>query len=259
MIGTDTIISRMLGEYRDNPWFTDSFWPESEQRIRLALEDIQRHAPPPARVLDIGCFNGFFCELLAELGYRATGTDAWKSEERDRRFAARGIGFFSANLNDRVPFADVPDGSFDVVFMGEVIEHVLNHPLGVLQEARRLLVPGGLLLVTTPNPSTVMNAWRLLRDRHSLWGTEEFATLPKFQDGQAISEAHIHYREYSEHELRRLIQRAGFRVEHTRFMPFGVSRHQPFVKRALKRLPISRWLFETRPFGSTQYVVARRD
>jgi 2-polyprenyl-3-methyl-5-hydroxy-6-metoxy-1,4-benzoquinol methylase len=48
-------------------------------------------------------------------------------------------------------------GPFDVVVAGELIEHVLN-PGGLLHNARELLAPGGVLLITTPNPDSMVGA-----------------------------------------------------------------------------------------------------
>ena len=50
----------------------------------------------------------------------------------------------------------------DVVVLGEVFEHILNHPAGLLQAVFRILRPGGTVILTTPNPSTLINAVRLL-------------------------------------------------------------------------------------------------
>jgi SAM-dependent methyltransferase len=94
------------------------------------------------------------------------------------------------------PWPDLANGSFDAVLFGEVFEHLLNHPLGVLGEIHRVLRPGGTLLLTSPNPSTLGNALRVLLDRHSMWGTDDFACSPKIQQGQIIYNGDIHYREY---------------------------------------------------------------
>jgi len=50
--------------------------------------------------------------------------------------------------NDRFPYAD---GEFDVVILAEIIEHLLNDPCKVLREIKRVLKPGGTLIITTPN------------------------------------------------------------------------------------------------------------
>ena len=257
MSGVDAAVDRMLSSRSENAWFVDVFWPEIRARTLIALADIQERVPPGAAVLDIGCFDGFFCELLTYLGFEATGSDAWSDDRRDRRFKELGIHFLDANFNEAEPFSGLEDRAFQAAYMGEVIEHVLHHPLGLLQDVWRVLAPSGWLALTTPNPSTAMNAWRVLADRHSLWGTEDFMRLPKYEDGRAITVAHVHYREYTQGELHGLLEMAGFKVERSRFVPVGATREQSVTKRALKGSPLTRALFSTRLFGRTQYVLAR--
>jgi SAM-dependent methyltransferase len=227
----DIAVNRMLSSRSGNPWFIDVFWPEIRARTLNALADIQERVAPGAAVLDIGCFDGFSCELLTYLGFEATGSDAWSEDQRDRRFSELGIRFLDANFNEAEPLLGVEDSAFEAVYMGEVIEHVLHHPLGLLRDVWRVLAPGGWLALTTPNPSTAMNAWRVLADRHSLWGTE---------DSRAITVAHVHYREYTRGELHGLLEMAGFRVERSRFFPVGATREQSVTKRALKGSPSHR-------------------
>lgn len=242
-----------VNEFAGNEWFTRSYWPENRDRAIAMLTDIQKRLPPGSRVFDVGCGNGYISMLLADNGYRVTATDAWLIPERGRMFTSRNIEFFESNLNIIRPFANVPNGTFDAVVLGEVIEHILNHPLGLLQELKRVLRPHGILILTTPNPSTVANAFRVLLDRHSLWGTEAFASQPKF-DQKIIDAGDIHYREYRTIELKGLLTAAGFDVEVVRFMAMGASDVQPFVKRLVKKI-LGRTL-TSRAFGSGQYVMA---
>src|SRR6267142_4808335 len=96
-------------------------------------------------------------------------TDAAPTPEALGRFEKANVRFFISNLNRSSPFADIPDEQFRAVIMGEVIEHIFNHPLGLMKEIARIMKGGGALLLTTPNPSTVMNAMRLLLGRTLLW------------------------------------------------------------------------------------------
>jgi 2-polyprenyl-3-methyl-5-hydroxy-6-metoxy-1,4-benzoquinol methylase len=253
-------IADLLLEHAENPWFLRTYWPENESRVLRMVEDVDAVFPigSRARVLDVGCFNGFLSYLFARLGYRVTASDMWDSPERTALLAKVGADFRKENFNHLDVFGEVSEGSFEVAIMGEVIEHILNHPLGLLKSVARLLTPKGLLILTTPNPSTLMNAARVLLDKHTLWGTQAFYEQPKVDGDAVISQADIHYREYLTREVRHLVESAGFAVQSVRYMPMGPAEGQSRGKRLLKSAPVVRQLFHTRLLATTQYVVASR-
>ncbi len=254
----EAAVEGLLLEFAGNTWFTESFWPENEQRVRLILEDILGRLPTPARLLDVGCFNGFLSLLIKRLGYEVTATDAVSMPERDEMLGRHGIEFFYSNLNRPSPFEEASGSLFDAVIMGEVIEHVLNHPLGLMRDVARVLRPRGLLLITTPNPSTAINALRVLTGRASLWGTKAFLEFPKIVNGQVTDIGDVHFREYRTSELADLVTTAGFAVDQVRYFAFGTSRQQPRIKRWIKGNVLGRLLMRHRLFGATQYLLATR-
>jgi SAM-dependent methyltransferase len=251
-------ISGLLFEFAKNKWFVDSFWPENERRVRMILGELLRERPPPAKVLDIGCANGFLSVLLRSLGYEVTGTDAAQAPELPRLFEARNISFFRSNLNDERPFRALSDGSFDIAVMGEVIEHILNHPLGLMTEVARVLRSDGFLVLTTPNPSTVVNAMRVLLGTSSLWGTDAFLRLPKMVDGVITDIGDVHFREYRTPELARLLELSGFRLLRVKYFAFGSSSQHPLLKRLVKENLLARQFMSFRVFGSNQMLLATR-
>jgi len=111
-----------------------------------ALADIERHEPR-GRLLDVGCHTGIFLDVARRAGWATTGVEPsrWSAE----RARARGLQVLDGTLAD----ASLPDDSFDVVTMWDVIEH-LAEPVEELKRARRLLRPGGLLAVSTMNVET---------------------------------------------------------------------------------------------------------
>jgi 2-polyprenyl-3-methyl-5-hydroxy-6-metoxy-1,4-benzoquinol methylase len=116
--------------------------PHMAARLAFLLE----HAPAGARVLDVGCGEGWFTAALARAGREAVGIDV--AQEPLRRARER-----EAGLDLRLVPAEGPwplrDASFEVVWAGEVIEHVAD-TAGWLSEVRRVLRSAGALVLSTP-------------------------------------------------------------------------------------------------------------
>jgi SAM-dependent methyltransferase len=116
---------------------------------RGALVDREiRHLPakPGGRLLDVGCGSGAFLAQMAELGWRTQGIDPDPAAVAGAREA--GLDVRQATLAD----LDSPEyaGSFDAITLSHVIEH-LHDPGGDLRRIERLLRPGGLVWIATPN------------------------------------------------------------------------------------------------------------
>jgi 2-polyprenyl-3-methyl-5-hydroxy-6-metoxy-1,4-benzoquinol methylase len=252
-VSLDRAVAEMLEVNASNDWFIGSYWPENKPRVLRMIRDVMSRFPPGARILDVGCGMGYISFLFARLGYRVMATDGWRLPERDELFGRHGIAFEYGNLNQLDPFADFPR-DFDVVLMGEVIEHILNCPMDLIRSAGDAARSGALLVLTTPNPATLMNVWRLLRNKNSMWGTRDFATQPKMNGGAIIIEGDIHYREYTAQELREMTEGAGFRVLSSSYVSFGVSGAQPIWKRLVKQLTI----FDNRLLAGGHYVLAEK-
>ena len=99
------------------------------------------------RVLDIGCGAGEFSAALAEAGALPIAVDV--AAEALRRAAARVPDLDRRLWRDGEPLP-LDDASVDVVWAGEVIEHVAD-VAPWLSELRRVLRPRGTLLLTTPH------------------------------------------------------------------------------------------------------------
>lgn len=103
------------------------------------------------RVLDVGCGMGDRAVAMALSGAPAAiglDTDPEKiiwGRALGRSCGAGGASFVLGSATE-LPF---PDASFELVLLLDVVEH-LDHPLAVLKDVRRVLVPGGRALVTFP-------------------------------------------------------------------------------------------------------------
>ena len=101
---------------------------------------------PGERVLDLGCGAGDFTELLASAGADVIGADVAESALARARARHPELPFELVPLDAPLPFEDC---TFALVWASEVIEHVADTARW-LSEVRRVLVPGGRLLLTTP-------------------------------------------------------------------------------------------------------------
>jgi len=107
-------------------------------------------APPPSRVLDLGCGTGELASLLAASGRRITACDI--SEQMLRSAAIRDPDgpMEWVRLDpcwQTLPFATA---TFDAVVAASVFEYV-NQPAAVIGECARILRPGGVLVLTVPD------------------------------------------------------------------------------------------------------------
>lgn len=127
------------------------------QQYALHLAPIEHH--PSRRLLDVGCAMGHFSALARERGWQVVGLDV--SAEAARRAAERfGMDVLIGSLEDHANALS----SFDVVFLGDVIEHV-PRPLHFLRDVRRVLAPNGVVCIDTPNWG---GFWRRRGGRHWL-------------------------------------------------------------------------------------------
>ena len=101
------------------------------------------------RVLDLGCGAGDLTAQLARAGAQPTGVEVAQAAVDRARARHPDLSFALAAIDGPLP---LQDGAFDVVWASEVIEHVADTARW-LSEVRRVLVPGGRLLLTTPNHS----------------------------------------------------------------------------------------------------------
>jgi 2-polyprenyl-3-methyl-5-hydroxy-6-metoxy-1,4-benzoquinol methylase len=108
------------------------------------------------RLLDVGCGSGVQLERMRALGWEVEGVDVDAAAVQNAR--RKGLNIHLGDLED----CRFPDGSFDVVTMSHLIEHVGN-PQRLLRECHRILKPSGRLVLVTPNAQS----WghRIFRDR----------------------------------------------------------------------------------------------
>jgi SAM-dependent methyltransferase len=137
-----------LRSFYEKPEVPASSGQDRARRQARMLKDVLRDVASPASILDIGCGDGSATILAAQVnpGHRIMGLD-WSADAL-RHARSRGLTLLRAEAGPAgLPIAS---GRADVVIMSELIEHLVD-PDSALEEARRVLKPGGTLLLSTPN------------------------------------------------------------------------------------------------------------
>jgi 2-polyprenyl-3-methyl-5-hydroxy-6-metoxy-1,4-benzoquinol methylase len=145
------------------------------------------------RVLDVGCSSGYLARPLVERGCTVIGI------ERDPNAAEAAGDVCEDVLVGDVEVMDLPfeSGSFDTVLCGDLIEH-LRDPEQFLVRARRVLQPGGRLVLSTPNVAN----WTI---RLSLLGGRW-----RYTERGILDRTHLHL--FTRKSLVEMLDRAGYRV-----------------------------------------------
>lgn len=179
---------KYLPDKMADPLAWDSYMREVFSK---AADVIARHKPRGGRLIDIGCGYGFF---LAEMKRRG----GWELDGMDVSTTATD---YTASLGFRITQGTLetvryPDCSFDAVTMLYVLEHVTD-PAGVLAEVRRILKPGGMLLLRVPHTTPIVEFLKVFGIRNNLYD-------PPF-----------HLSDFSATTIKRLLEQSGFTGIHT--------------------------------------------
>jgi len=148
----------------------------------------------PETVLDIPCGEGAFLARLRQLGVEGHGSDI------ANRVTLPDAQFTPADMNGHLPFAN---GAFDAIVCIDGIEH-LERPFDFVRESHRVLRPGGVIVISTPNISALRSRWR--------WLLTGFHNKGKTPLNERDPNPWHHVNLLSFPELRYLLHRHGFRI-----------------------------------------------
>ncbi len=172
------------------------------------------------RLLDMGCGLGFFLKAMApQANWEAYGREISPAAVR---YAQKRLGLTNVTCG-RLEEVDLPQKSFDIITIWDVLEHLL-HPDPLLERCHALLKEGGICFIRTPNIFIQLPRARLLKLLKRI--------LPEVAYLQARD--HPHY--YSMSSIRRLLERNGFsRIEFVHLHPIqSASRRKSRFLQGLK-------------------------
>lgn len=205
-----------MSESELSRFYPEEYWGREEpadEWIRASQSEktrfLRRCGLERGRILDVGCGAGFFLRALDPSCWERFGVEPG---ERAYQMAAAKLGrdrIFFGKLTD----AGLDDSFFDVVTFWSTLEH-MNDPLSNLIEARRILKPGGTLIVQVPNAASY---------QVRLFGGHWFAfDVPR------------HRYHFTPPALRRALSQAGFEIYRMSF--FSENHNAHAFKHSLKSL-----------------------
>jgi len=151
------------------PAFTASYVGDALQRFLHTLSFVP--LPAGGRILELGG-NPYFFHILLRRIFPGSSVEA--ANFFDHNIFSREIGSATHRLRspllgeewtftypsfnlETVPRYPLPPASFDLIFFCETLEHLVVNPLAVFRKIRRLLAPGGHLVITLPNAVRMTN------------------------------------------------------------------------------------------------------
>ena len=234
--------------------------PEAQAYVQTHLTRLEKTLAiiPPGgphdRVLEMGAYFQVTPALKTQLGYgevRACYYGPAGSFERKTVVSAQGerfeceVDLFDAE-RDRFPY---PDEYFATVLCCELLEHLAEDPMHTLAEINRILRPGGRLVVTTPNITSLRALAGILQGYHPGF----FPHYLKPAEGGA--EETRHSREYAPREIQNLLAEAGFEVT---LLETGPFREKPEPELAWVRHLLERYRLSEELRGDGIYAVGRK-
>ena len=207
--------------YRDNRTYITQGNTRIESIITITKE------LEPQNLLDVGCGNGY---LLSQLSSCTTsvlqGVDVYD-------LMPEGWSYTSADITAGLPFGN---SGFDMVILGEVIEHVPN-PDFLLEEIWRVLQPCGWVIITTPNLASWTNRILLAFGIQPLFTETSSRTNlgRRFKILGQGNKAQGHLKVFTSRSLKELVVLSGFEVKRTHGVPFSFPFPFSLVDRLFSR------------------------
>lgn len=169
---------------------------ETERKLQTSIEDLRRLASPDSHIIDLGTGNGRFIEMLLDAGFRHVDGHDIPSSTDFSQLQQRG-----STIYRDFDYSTIPAGSYDVVTLLDVAEHVPD-PIFLFRGCHRILKPGGVVYVHTPVVT------RMDRTMHLM---QKLPVLRKVgQTWQRGRTSIFHLQNYTRDAMNKVLGDAGF-------------------------------------------------
>lgn len=197
-----TAYAETLEEFNASGFAQDRKLVEHPKPMQIAeIATIASLLPEPATLVDIGTGTGIVPRVFDRVGYDVICLDQ-APEDKTRDALQRLLDLNMTGHFVEVGEAPVPlaDGTADLVFAGDVIEHLPHSPRPFMDEVRRILKPGGWCVLTTPNAVRLPVRIKVALGYSNWMPLEEIYGKPR---------NYGHHKEYTRAELLDLFARTG--------------------------------------------------
>jgi SAM-dependent methyltransferase len=207
---------------------------EGDDRIRVMLNLVRKLGFPGRKILDVGCTDGFLSRIFKGMGLYAIGVDASASAVAEAKAVCDEA--YVVELGSRP--LPLPDASVDLIWAGEVIEHIFDTEF-FLEDLRRVLTPGGKLILSTPNLAAWLNRISLVLGQQPFFTEVGVRASNSGNPFRKVSQPAGHIRNFTPSSLRHLIAECGLRVESFQgasILSGGIGRFDSVLARVLPAL-----------------------
>lgn len=167
---------------------------------KIRIDFILKNIPDKnLNVLDIGCWDGSYAMRYKKNTNIVYGIES--AETAAKKAKSKGIMVEHGNFMDNDFFKNI---QFDVVVAGEIIEHVFDTDF-FLQKIRKMLVPDGRLIITTPNVASLGRRFLLL-----------LGINPILENRVKISESAGHIRYFTFKDMHKILMDNKFEIIESR-------------------------------------------
>ncbi len=217
------LYQKILHKKTDNPSYNDTHKDRFIYIVNAINKSFQE--PQEVKVLDFGSHVGTLSLLLKHFDYDITGIDI------DEVISNHTDNYTNANIPydslkpdwHKLPYGD---DHFDCIVFSEVLEHLYESPIKILEELYRVIKPGGILLLTTPNVMKIENKIKFFLNMNIYQDLYRFCYDARFG---------LHYREYTKKDLSVLLSQF-IQFKKLDFYYFDYVGGRTRVNRALQQL-----------------------
>ncbi len=200
------------------------------------VEQMKARCAPGSHVLEIGCATGNYLHALRNAGYHVKGIEL-SSFAVDYAAKQFNLPLINKPFDDSLLFHEIAENEFEVILMGDVLEHFTN-PTAAMRLVHRILKPGGVVLIQVPGTLNLLSS-KLGFILYRLLGKQKTMTIPPY-----------HLTEFSGSSILEMCKVAGFskikiehHIKHPRTIPLRGSLIENMAKKFLQypNYYLTRW------------------